>query len=347
MKKILSIATAVFVLLSLVLIPFNDRSYAKIYRYRDKTGSWCFTNDPSKAPELRETEEGHLPKVEELCDLEKQIKKNSPPKNEIEKARNATVAIKSSIGVGSGFFITAQGHILTNRHLLEANQDTLGKIKGLERKLNKIKFRLDKEHDRILEQRRRLTHRAKQKDYDETRRHLMAWVRDYEERKAAFDKKLEGLEDFRQKTSYPYGLMIFLVDGTELPVSILSISDRHDLALLKLQGYRTPYIKTGNSGQVSHGDPLYAIGTPMGLNLRHTVTSGIFSGLRGSNAESFIQTNAQINPGNSGGPLITGEGRVIGINTLKQRNAEGIGLAIPIRFALEDFESALKGIKSP
>jgi len=88
------------------------------------------------------------------------------------------------------------------------------------------------------------------------------------------------------------------------------------------------------------GKPVYAIGNPIGVEFKRTVTAGIVSGLNRTirieeNGEtsymaSLIQTDATINPGNSGGPLINRQGEVIGINTVKITTAEGIGFAIPI-----------------
>jgi S1-C subfamily serine protease len=69
------------------------------------------------------------------------------------------------------------------------------------------------------------------------------------------------------------------------------------------------------------------------------VSQGIVSGLR----SGFIQTDAKIYPGNSGGPLVTENGRVAGINSFKQltRNFEGLGFAIPIEVALDEFNRYL------
>jgi S1-C subfamily serine protease len=80
-------------------------------------------------------------------------------------------------------------------------------------------------------------------------------------------------------------------------------------------------------------------GSPIDLDLKNTITSGVLSGIR----EDFIQTNAQIYPGNSGGPLINENGEVIGLNTKKLMDYtfEGIGFAIPIDIVLEEFQEYL------
>lgn len=91
------------------------------------------------------------------------------------------------------------------------------------------------------------------------------------------------------------------------------------------------------------GDEVYALGTPLTLEFKHTVTHGIVSAINRtletqtssgvSFLQSLIQHDAPINPGNSGGPLINNKGQVIGINTLKATEGEGIGFAIPIETA--------------
>ena len=69
--------------------------------------------------------------------------------------------------------------------------------------------------------------------------------------------------------------------------------------------------------------------------------TGILSGYRQAAEHSFIQIDASINPGNSGGPLIDAKGRVLGINTMILRDTEGIGFAIPIETAFEEFPEYL------
>jgi S1-C subfamily serine protease len=85
----------------------------------------------------------------------------------------------------------------------------------------------------------------------------------------------------------------------------------------------------------SVGARLHTIGYPVGLEF--TVTSGVFSGERQKDNQRLLQTDAPINPGNSGGLLLNESGAVIGINTLRMRGAQGIGFAIPIEDALQEF----------
>ena len=101
-----------------------------------------------------------------------------------------------------------------------------------------------------------------------------------------------------------------------------------------------PAAEFGDSDALTVGDAVYAIGNPLGVELRGTLTDGIVSAI---NRDVFvdgvtmtlIQTNAALNNGNSGGPLINVYGQVVGINTMKMgssitSNVEGLGFAIPI-----------------
>ena len=113
-----------------------------------------------------------------------------------------------------------------------------------------------------------------------------------------------------------------------------------DLSITKIEAKNLSYATLGDSSKIRVGETVYAIGNPIGFEFRRTVTSGIISAKNRSikieeeNNQTYmsdlIQTDATINPGNSGGPLITPNGKVIGINTVKISTAEGIGFAIPI-----------------
>ena len=350
MKNIFRIGTAFF-LFFLVLTLYGEHCSAKIYKYKDKDGKWCFTNDPSIVPDLNKAEERNSFDTERIEDLQKKLSEASPPRNKVEEARNATVAIKNSLGMGSGFFITEEGYILTNKHVIKGDE---AKLKKLEKRLNKEKAQLREESKAISKEEKRLRKlkalldskgRSAQADlsavYLVDKRNLNIWIVIHKRRKESLEKRLKAFNEFKKKMSSSYGNKIILIDNTEFSVSVVSISYRYDLALLRLYGYKCPFIEPAFPHQLEHGTPLYAIGSP--LRLMHSVTSGIYSGIRKFNRQHYIQTNAQINPGNSGGPLVTKDGKVIGISTWKVAGpqVEGIGFAIPINVALKEFERYL------
>jgi putative serine protease PepD len=135
-----------------------------------------------------------------------------------------------------------------------------------------------------------------------------------------------------------------LLNGDILPATIVGRDIAYDIAVLRVKTGNLPVIKVGDSAKVSVGDPVIAIGSPLGL--ASTVTSGIISALNrpvltGSDGlESYvnaIQTDAAINPGNSGGALVDASGKLIGVNsaiaTLSSGGASGsIGLGFSIPF---------------
>ncbi|MGI6373570.1 MAG: S1C family serine protease [Caldicoprobacterales bacterium] len=142
----------------------------------------------------------------------------------------------------------------------------------------------------------------------------------------------------------PSSISVVFSDGTELEGRTLWSDPTLDLAMVKVEAENDlVYAPLGNSEDLAIGETVVAIGTPLGLQFQHTVTSGIISGLNrtvkiptnlGENfMEDLVQTDASINPGNSGGPLVNIRGEVIGINTVKVTSAEGIGFAIPIDVA--------------
>ncbi len=142
-------------------------------------------------------------------------------------------------------------------------------------------------------------------------------------------------------------------DGAvDLPADVVGLDPETDLAVIKVRGSGltlTPAV-LGSSGTLVVGDPVVAVGSPLGL--AGTVTSGIISALNrtvrvpdedggaGTPLFNAIQTDAAINPGNSGGPLVDLAGRVIGINSAiatlsgssssSQSGSIGVGFAIPV-----------------
>lgn len=135
---------------------------------------------------------------------------------------------------------------------------------------------------------------------------------------------------------------VTLNDGQVRVATLVGADPRTDLAIIKIEKVDNedyPFLKLGNSENLEVADWVIAIGNP--FQLQASVTVGVVSakgrqGLRISDYEDFIQTDAAINPGNSGGPLLNLDGDVIGINTAiatRSGGYMGIGFAIPSNIA--------------
>jgi len=139
-----------------------------------------------------------------------------------------------------------------------------------------------------------------------------------------------------------------LEDGTELDGQVVGFDIAYDLAVVLVNQGNLPVATFGDSAKVIIGEPVVAIGSPLGLS--GTVTSGIISSLDrpvttgGTGSEAYInalQTDAAVNPGNSGGPLVNAQGLIVGVNSAiaslgsstSTSGSIGLGFAIPINQA--------------
>ena len=142
-------------------------------------------------------------------------------------------------------------------------------------------------------------------------------------------------------------IKVEFINGEQVAATIVGRDPMYDLAVLLIKSGNLPTIAVGDSSKVSVGDPVLAIGSPLGL--ASTVTSGIVSALNrpvttgDEGSQSYvnaIQTDAAINPGNSGGALVDAQGRIVGVNsaiaTLSTGGTSGsigLGFSIPINEA--------------
>jgi putative serine protease PepD len=158
-------------------------------------------------------------------------------------------------------------------------------------------------------------------------------------------------------------IKVLLNDGSEYVAKILGRDESYDLAVLKIEATGLKALQFGDSDKVQVGDPVIAIGSPLGLS--GTVTQGIISAKDrpvtagdSNSSTSFIsalQTDAAINPGNSGGPLVDATGAVIGVNSAiaslgsnlgSQSGSIGLGFAIPINQARKTADQLIKDGKA-
>ena len=135
-------------------------------------------------------------------------------------------------------------------------------------------------------------------------------------------------------------ISVILTDGNHFEASLVGADAVSDLAVLRINAEDLIPADFGDSTALQVGDSVVAIGDPLGIEFRGTMTNGIISAInRDVTTEgrtmTLIQTNAALNSGNSGGPLINCYGQVIGINTMKistftdDAGVEGLGFAIP------------------
>ncbi|WP_433327620.1 S1C family serine protease [Spirillospora sp. CA-294931] len=160
-------------------------------------------------------------------------------------------------------------------------------------------------------------------------------------------------------------IQIVFNDKKTATATIKGKDQNSDIAVLKPEGgHSLPALPMGNSDDLAVGDPVIAIGSPLGL--QGSVTTGIVSSVNRAvptggegggdgSVLNAIQTDAAINPGNSGGPLVDAKGRVIGINTAiytlggrslggeTQSGSIGLGFAIPVNQGRRVAEEIIRG----
>ncbi len=137
-------------------------------------------------------------------------------------------------------------------------------------------------------------------------------------------------------------IRVGLSDGRRVPAKIVGTDALTDLALLKVDAKGLIPIEWGDSDRCEVGSPVWAVGSPFGLD--RTVTFGILSGKNrvvkaSTRYQDFMQSDAAVNPGNSGGPLVDSSGELIGINTaIVGDTFRGVSFSVPSNVARAVYE---------
>ncbi len=132
-----------------------------------------------------------------------------------------------------------------------------------------------------------------------------------------------------------------LTDKREFKAKVIGIDKRADVALVKIEGTKLPWLPIGDSDKIKVGQWVVAIGSPFGLD--NSVSAGIVSSKARDTGDllPLIQTDVAVNPGNSGGPLLNMNGEVVGINSQiysRSGGFMGISFAVPIDEAMKVVE---------
>jgi serine protease Do/serine protease DegQ len=146
-------------------------------------------------------------------------------------------------------------------------------------------------------------------------------------------------------------ISVHLYDGREMDAELVGQDPATDVAALRIPAIRLTALPYANSLAVKVGDPVLAIGNPLGLDF--TATKGMVSALLRSGIgyrtfEGYIQHDAPVNSGNSGGALINLKGELIGMNTAIRSpsgGSVGLGFAVPSGLALRVFEQLVRNGK--
>lgn len=148
---------------------------------------------------------------------------------------------------------------------------------------------------------------------------------------------------------------VTLENGQVYDGTVVWADSNIDLAIVKITGNNLEYMQLADSDNIRLAEDVYAIGNPIGIEFQRTVTKGIISGINrtikiedseeSNYMEDLIQTDATINEGNSGGALINTNGELIGVNSVKISDAEGIGFAVPINMVKPIIEKLMQNGK--
>jgi hypothetical protein len=257
-----------------------------------------------------------------------------PPRNAIERARNATVFIQTEWGsLGSGYIADTSCRVITNRHVVEfdAAAQVRGAMGSTELKSAFVIKQQELVHE--LQLKRIAVEQERFENGDSPRFHELEW--EFEQLREQIQDLPQtvtrGLEREAEAAAREYSsaeLKVSLVDGSAYSVADVTFSERYDLATFQLMAEDCPFLVEGDVAGLAQGSTLFTIGNPSGLT--YTVTSGVFSGTHTEEGVHYLQTDAPINPGNSGGPLVDEQGRVVGVTTMVLRNVQNIGFAIPV-----------------
>lgn len=344
----------------------------QVYKYQDENGKWHFTD---KAPQKnREAEVLDIAGAQKQAvggDLLEQLTDGFTPAGPIEQSTLAVVKVVTLAGSGSGFFVSPDGYIVTNKHVVRPRennrwQDIDEKLENMEERFRRNRRDLDREKKYLAEYERDLERfkdsittapvGMRAEKWEEYRDHKQRLADRSQRYREALSKHRKDYSEYKKQASdhrwrsananTAQHFTIQLKDETELRVTLVRLSENHDLALLKLDGYVTPTLSIDGDKRAAQGEPVFAMGSPLGMS--DYVTSGIVTRVSGD----AIVTDAKILPGNSGGPLVTPEGLVLGVNTQKfspsgNIMADGFGIAIPVGVVRDEFSSIIGPPPSP
>jgi len=342
------------------LVGLIDSADAEIYKYKDDQGRWQYTDKPPKSRQADAVAvTGNSGKIR--GDLKKELTDQFKPDTKVAEASLSVVKIETSVGTGSAFFITDTGYLITNRHVVRPSSSTQwkqGEENLEERKtyLDNFKAKIKNDAETLKEMRAEIdeykdymaSNRMSDQDRNSYERYVSRYNRNKEKHEVnrrsyrEKEKEYNGIKsEFGWNTSlsnFSKKFTIVLKNEKKYTVRLVRVSKNHDLALLKLDNYSTPYLQLSSKSRQQQGMRVYAIGSPFGFNDSRT------TGTITKSTKDFLMTDSKILPGNSGGPLVNSDGVVLGVNTAVIGGGQygsGLGIAIIAPIIRQEFRSNL------
>lgn len=340
---------------------------AEIFKYKDENGRWQFSDSPKKSAGSTAVRSyrGFGSSSGKTRDFVALLNDKYSPSNPVQKATMAVVTVRSQLGSGSGFFVTDDCYLITNKHVVRPAKGkqwvvTEAKIKQNALMFERKKLEVANQEERLLINKQRLddfklymdglsSERERQVSQREYSLYEQQYHQDKQQINEASRRLNEAERKFKQQQSefnfssavsnVARSFEIILKDNTKAKAKLIKVSSKDDLALLKVDACKAPYLEISTE-RVSQGTSVHAIGSPLGL--RDQLTEGTVTQI----SARGIATDAKILPGNSGGPLITDNGHVVAVNTIKVAQGSalntGFGISIPIQKVRQNFGGYFK-----
>ncbi|PHS72217.1 MAG: serine protease [Cycloclasticus sp.] len=363
--KVVNKSILITVIILACLIVFQSIALAEIYKHKDKNGRWQFTDAPKKGSNSTVVKSRKRsasgPVANNFVEL---LNAKYHPKNPVQQATLAVVTVKNKLGSGSGFFVTDDCYLITNKHVVRPAKgrqwdEAQAKIQKNASIFERNRLHIINEKERLAVNKQKLDNYkqyvdglSSAKEQQLAQREYAIYERNYQqaseqlyETEARFRKDERQFNkqqsDFNFSSSISNVARVFevtLKDNSKVKAHLVKVSRSDDLAILKVNSCKAPYLVLANR-RLTQGTRVHAIGSPLGL--RDQLTQGTVTQI----SSLGIATDAQILPGNSGGPLITDDGRVVAVNTIKVAKDSalntGFGLSIPVSKVRQNFGSYL------
>ena len=344
----------------LAIVSLSSFVQAEIYKHKDSTGKWVFSDKPPAGAESVKSASNKNSVRATSKNYQQILERQYNPQSPTEKATLAVVKVETVLGSGSGFFVSADGYLITNRHVIRLEKDEQKKItnqldqdeKKYRERANYIKSRKDVQNkekrelakyakyvsdlsgaEQVQEKR---DYNQRYKRYQDYRKKTSEYSKEYNKNYKLWKDKKNKYEKRSTLSTLSQTFKLRLKNADKVDASLVAISQDYDLALLKVDDVEVPYFDLSKESTVRQTERVFAIGNPLGRT--DYISSGILTSFR----KNRVITDARILPGNSGGPLIDEQGVVVGVNTWKEYDrdigiGEGFGVAITKNVVEKEF----------